>query len=131
MKIDYSEAMKLEVIGWLQTCRDLLVEKRPLSANPFYERTELLTPEVVHRVIGHIKETYARELKSYASYHRSRNGMVDGQTLVAPRFDEQPYEVQLAIVQGLDRIYQRYKAPEPEEVKPPDLEGPPYIDYTV
>lgn len=127
MKIAYSEEYKVEVISWLQQCRDILVRGGMLQPDPFYERRDLITPAIVDAVIGHIQKTYDNELKNYRTYHDTRNSIGPGQVLVAPKFASQPYEVRLAIVQGVDRIAQKYRAPD-EPASPPNLEGPPYIE---
>ena len=104
--------------------------KRPLQPDPFYERNAVLTPEVVASVIVAMEELFVRELKSYPSYHRNAQGISQSEYLVPPGFDKLDFSQQLAVVQGVDKIFQEYREepkpePQPEDPKPEDLPNEP------
>ena len=107
------------VIAWLHDVWSLIEEGRPVQADPFYSRNELLTPEIVGAVITDMEELFVQELKKYPAYHRGAQGISASEILIPPGFDKLPYSQQLAVVQGLDKIYCEYRAvdePVPENV---------------
>ena len=107
------------VIAWLHDVWSLIEEGRPVQADPWYPRNDLLTPEVVGAVIVDMEELFVQELRKYMGYHRSAQGVSASEVLIPPGFDKLPYAQQLAVVQGLDKIYCEYRAvdePVPENV---------------
>ena len=107
------------VIAWLHDVWSLIEEGRPVQPDPFYERNELLTPKTVGAIIAGMEDLFVQELKRYPGYHRNAQGISASEVLVPPGFDKLEYGQQLAVVQGLDRIYCEYRAvdePVPENV---------------
>jgi hypothetical protein len=96
-------------IEWLHHVWETTEHGRQLQPDPFYARNALLTPDVVHHVIGSIEGVFESELSRYPDYHRRAQGIAANEHLVPPGFDELPYAQQLAVVQGIDRIFQEYK----------------------
>lgn len=87
----------------------LLQENRELQPDPFYERNELLTTEVVTSVLKSIEDMFLNEFKKYPGYHTNAQKVSKSTVLVPPRFLKLPYPQQLAIVQGIDRIFQQHR----------------------
>ena len=90
-----------------------------MQPDPFWHRNELLTPEIVKAIIADMEELFVQELKKYPAYHRNAQGISASEVLIPPGFDKLPYAQQLAVVQGLDKIYCEYRAvdePVPENV---------------
>ena len=102
------------VIAWLHDVWSLIEEGRPVQADPFYSRNELLTPEIVKAVITDMEELFVQELKKYPAYHRGAQGISASEYLVPPGFDKLKYPEQLAVVQGIDKIFCEYRAVEVE-----------------
>lgn len=105
-----------EIIAWLQQCFDKMVAGEELLPNPFYERNEKLTPEVISNVIGAIETKYKYELSWSYQYHLKQydlppvNSSEEAAKLLRrPEFDALPYQQQFAIIQGMDEIYVRYR----------------------
>lgn len=98
-----------ETIAWMHQAWLLLQEKRELQPDPFYERNELLTPEIVTSVLTTIEDMFLNEFNKYPDYHTHAQGVSTGTVLVPPRFLKLPYPQQLAIVQGIDRIFQKFR----------------------
>jgi hypothetical protein len=96
-------------IEWLHQVWEMTEHGRPLQPDPFYPRTHLLTPEVVHQVIENIEGIFKSELARYPDYHRRAQGISANEHLIPPGFDHLPQGQQMAIVQGIDRIFQEYK----------------------
>src|SRR5574341_32582 len=88
-------------------------EPEKLVPDPFYERNDVLTPEIVKKVIDDIEAIFVKELDKYMGYHRNAQGVSESQVLVTPSFDTLPYLAQRCIVQGLDRIMQDYRDDSP------------------
>ena len=114
------------VIQWLHDVWSLIEEGRPVQPDPFYERNEKLTPEIVGAIITDMEFLFVEELRKYMGYHRNAQGISASEVLVPPGFDKLEYGQQLAVVQGLDRIYCEYRAvdehvPENVPVDPYDL----------
>ena len=101
-----------QIIEWLHQIWLLMRDGRlpQLQPDPFYERAPLITEEVVENVIAAIEEIFVRELKNYPAYHRNAQGVSAGQKLVPPGFDKLDYTHKLAVVQGIDRIFQGFDA---------------------
>jgi hypothetical protein len=106
-------------IEWLHQAWEVTDRGSPLQPDPFYERNALITPEVVQQVIDNLEGIFKNELVKFPDYHRRAQGISAGQYLVPPGFDKLPYSEQLAIVQGIDRIFQEYREVEEPEVAPP------------
>ena len=111
-----------------------------MQPNPFYERNDVLTKEIVEKVITDIEGIFAKELDKFMNYHRGAQGVHASQVLVTPALDKLPYLAQRYIVQGLDRILQEYRVevPPPQEDLGPDegyfaptppIPGPAYQGY--
>lgn len=103
-----------EVHKFLHDCWVQMEAGRALQPNPFYERNSLLTPDVVNNVIAELVNLQVDEFKKYPGYHNGAQGInVDnGEILIPTPFDKLPYPEQLAVVQGIDRICQPYRAVE-------------------
>lgn len=119
---DQQAACTLEIIGWLHECFVHQEQSQPLQPNPFYERNDLLTPEVVEKVLGSIEDIFEKEIKNYPGYHNNAQGISAGEILTPPGFNKLPYSQQLAIVQGIDRIALKYQ-PEPSVTETPIYDG--------
>ena len=104
---------QVKAIAYLHDIWLLIEQGRPVQPNPFYERNALLTPEVVANVINYIEGLFKSELAKYRSYHETANKITTGEKLVPPGFDKLPYAQQLAVVQGIDRIFQEYRGADP------------------
>lgn len=120
IKTDYASTQNCvaEVIAWLSQCHKAIQEGRLVQANPFYDRNPLLTPAVVGTVLVEIEEMFAAEMRKFPEYHRTAQGLTPTQRMVAPRFRRLPYDQQLAVVQGIDRVFQKYRVPEGKEAQP-------------
>ena len=108
------------VIQWLHDCWVYIkdAEAYKMQPNPFYERNDVLTPEIVDKVINDIEVIFVKELEKYMGYHRSAQGVHASQVLVTPAFDKLSYPCQRYIVQGIDRIMQEYRVETPEGISP-------------
>ncbi len=128
MKVPNVEAQKaasVEMIEWLQQVWQMMRDGRTLQADPFYPRNDKLTPEVVQDVLGWFETLFAREFKNYPSYHYRAQGVDASEyKLVPPHYDRLSASQRLAIVQGVDRIAQKYRAEETIAVQTGD--GAPY-----
>lgn len=104
-----------EVHKFLHDCWVQMEAGRPLQPNPFYERNALLTPAIVMAVIGELVNLQMDEFKKFPGYHNNAQGIdiANGEILIPTPFDKLPYPEQLAIVQGIDRIMQPYRAVDP------------------
>jgi hypothetical protein len=102
-------------IDWLHQVWELTERGRPLQVDPFYPRNPLLTPDVVTKVIDGIEGIFRSELVKFPAYHREAQGISASEYLIPPGFDKLPYNQQLALVQGIDRIFQQYEAEKPAE----------------
>lgn len=115
MKVTQDKARQqqctVETIAWLHKAWELMQNGQMLQADPFYDRNELLTPEIVTNVLGGIEELFASEFKRYPAYHLNAQKPPDGAKLVPPKFLSLPYTQQLALVQGIDRIFQGFRDP--------------------
>lgn len=104
---------------WLHQVWELVEAGRPLQPDPFYERNELLVPEVVENVINYVVGAMQKEFEKFPQYHNRAQGVSTSEILVPPDFDNLPYTQKLAIVQGIDRIMQKFKV-EPSVERPPE-----------
>ena len=123
MKVKFAEEQDCvaETMSWLHDCwihsggaegpQDGDVFKfSSLQPNPFYERNAVLTPEVVDQVIADMEGIFATEIQKYPGYHNNAQGIsTDTHHLVVAGFDKLPYPQRLAIVQGVDRIFQKHR----------------------
>ena len=57
-----------------------------------------------------MEDLFVQELRKYPAYHRNAQGISASEVLIPPGFDKLEYGQQLAVVQGLDRIYCEYRA---------------------
>ena len=105
-----------EVIAWLHRVY-LGMEgiESHVVPDPFYERNEVLTRTVIEAVIAGIEAVYTNELQRYPGWHHSANHLTVNQVLVMPGYSSLPLDEQLALVQGIDRICQKYRATPAEE----------------
>ncbi len=107
--LDKQRECVTEAIGWLHQVWELTDNGRPLQPDPFYSRNELLTPVVVKNVIESVEAIFKTELQKYMGYHRNAQGVSTSEILVPPGFDTLTYAQQFAVVQGIDRIFQKYR----------------------
>ena len=118
MKIVENYAKQAEctarTISWLHDVWLLIEQGRPVQPDPFWHRNELLTPEVVKAVIDDIEALFIKELEKYPAYHRQAQGISASEYLVPPGFDKLKHPEQLAVVQGIDKIFCEYRAAEVE-----------------
>lgn len=103
-----------EVTAWLQFCYDAMEKpdggRADLQPDPFYARNHLLTESIVEAVVKDIElGVIQHEIDRFPAYHHNAQSVQPGEVLVRPGFTELPYEAKMALVQGLDRIMQRYR----------------------
>jgi len=98
-----------KTIAWLHHVYDVTETGGSIQMDPFYARNELLTPEVVRSVVESIEAIFKNELKRYPAYHRTAQGISESEHLIPPGFDLMPFGQQIAVVQGIDRIFQEYR----------------------
>jgi hypothetical protein len=116
-----------EVMAWLHHVWEMQGRGEVVQPDPFYERSALLTEDVVRGVLTSITNLMLDEFKKFPGYHYPAQNVKQGEVmLVPPPYLTMPYAVQFAIVQGIDRIMQPYRVE--DVVTPPNLEGPPYIE---
>lgn len=99
-----------------------------LRPNPFYERNDVLTEEVVEKVIFELENLMLDEFKKFPGYHERAQGVheapgAQGTKLRPTQFDRLPYDMKLAIVQGIDEIMQPFRIP--DVVAAADVDGQP------
>lgn len=111
MKIDPVRQQECvdQTIEWLHQAWVLVTEKHDFQPDPFYPRNALLTPAIVKDVLESIEKMFLDEFAKFQSYHRNAQGVSASQKLVPPRFLLLPYPQQVAIVQGIDKIFQEYR----------------------
>ena len=126
MKVTQDKARQaectVETIAWLHACWERLQRGEPLAPDPFYARNELLTEAVIADVLTGIDKLMAEEFRKYPGYHTTAQGVSASTPLVPPHFLTLPPQERFAIVQGIDRIFQGYKADDPPI-------GPAPVDY--
>jgi len=116
-----------KTIAWLHHVWEMTEEGRHIQADPFYARNKLLTPAVVKQVMASIEDIFKSELQRYPGYHRTAQGISAREYLIPPGFDHLPHDEQLAVVQGIDRIFQEYRA-DPGPDTPGTTAAPPKPD---
>jgi hypothetical protein len=52
---------------------------------------------------------FVKELEKYPGYHRNAQGISESEYLVPPGFDKMAAGEQLAVVQGIDKIFADYR----------------------
>jgi len=113
MKLVVNQTLQQEcvdkTIAWLHHVFEVTETGGTIQMDPFYPRNELLTPEIVRGVIGSIEAIFQNELKRYPAYHRTAQGISESEHLIPPGFDQMPFGLQIAVVQGIDRIFQEYR----------------------
>ena len=116
MRIDPDKERTAEcvkrTIAWLHDVWSLIEEGRPVQPDPFYPRNAVLGPEVVKAVIDDMEALFVKELERYPAYHRQAQGISASEYLIPPGFDKMAAGEQLAVVQGIDRIFQEYRVEE-------------------
>lgn len=133
MKVRFADEQQCvaETMAWFSKCWVMtggskgLNPDNNLSPDPFYPRNAELTPEVVDKVINDVESIYAHEIKTYPGYHTGAQGVDRSTQLATPRFDLLPYPQRLAIVQGVDRIFQKYR----DDGTHPSEPAPAGVDY--
>lgn len=116
MKIiqDKFEQCHLDVIEWLHEVWALTTNGRPFVPDPFYTRNDVLTEEVVEKVIAKLEEIFLYEIEHFPAYHRTNQGLAEDERLATPGYLKMTYSEKLAVVQGVDRIMQGYRQDESE-----------------
>lgn len=119
----------LEVIAYLQTCYEQMErgEEDHILGDPFYQRAggkPMLTDEEVDKVVAAIDAEFATEIGQYPGYHRNRSGATH-----TPDFHRLSARARRAMVEGLDAILARHRAPVHTSAPVPETQagGP---DYT-
>lgn len=131
MKIDNGKSPQVteKTISYLHEIWLRKEAGRPIQPNPFYHRNDLLTPEIVEKCIETLEGIFTYELEKYPGYHRNAQGISESEYLAPPGFDKMTYNEKFAIVQGMDEIFQEFKAnPNPPASVVIDESQPPYID---
>ena len=101
-------------MAWLHRCWELINQGLPLQPDPFYTRNDVLTPEVIKQVLDGMENIFVTEIARYPGYHRTHQGIADTEYLVPPGFNELPAAQQLAVVQGIDRVFNAHRMTEDE-----------------
>jgi hypothetical protein len=109
----------VEVIEWLHEVWLLKEAGRPIQPDPFYARTGLLTAEIVDKVISDLEGIFTYELEKYPAYHKGAQGVSESEYLAPPGFDKMTPTEQLAVVQGVDRAMQQFRAPDDQPAPVP------------
>lgn len=98
-----------EIVQFLHQVWLLNEQGQLIQPDPFYERNEKLTKAVIDDVLTKLEDVFTYELINYRSYHNTAQGISAGEKLIGPGFDKYPPEQKLAIVQGIDRIFLKFK----------------------
>lgn len=102
-----------EVMKWLHHVWELQGRGEVIQPDPFYERNNVLTEDIVTMVLTSITNLMHNEFVKYPGYHYPAQNVKQGEVLlVPPPYLKMPYQTQFAIVQGIDRIMQSYRAEE-------------------
>jgi hypothetical protein len=111
MKVDSTKQAEItaRTIAWLHEVWSLVEEGRPVQPDPFYSRNAVLGTEVVKAVIDDMEALFVKELEKYPGYHRNAQGISESEYLVPPGFDKMAAGEQLAVVQGIDKIFADYR----------------------
>jgi hypothetical protein len=105
-----------------------------LRVDPGYARNDQLVPRneddevdesIVRKVIMELDLLMLDEFKKFPGYHQNAQGInvSDGEHLVITDFGSLPFDMQFAIVQGIDGIMQDYRMP--DIVASADVDGQP------
>lgn len=123
--VNIQREITVETIEWLHQAWELLQKNQALQPDPFYKRNDKLTPEIVKDVLTGIEKLMLVEFEKFDGYHRRAQGGIEPtKKLVPPRFLKLSYNHQFAIVQGIDKIFQKHKVEEPVYEKvDPAIEG--------
>lgn len=114
MKIlaEKAEQCKIETIAFLHDIWELREKGRPIQPNPFYERDSLLTKQIIDDLIANIELLFVNELKKFRGYHNNAQGISVGEVLVPPGLDTLTDGEKRAVVQGIDKIFNQFRAPD-------------------
>jgi len=102
-----------EITSWLQKCWQYMEDGRvaAMQPDPFYPRNKVLTAKIVEEVTHTLEfDIFQFEIEKYPDYHRKHQGISSGEYLIRPGFTELPYHAKLFLVQGADRVLQKYRS---------------------
>jgi len=117
MKVTQEEGPRLqavdEITEWLQSIWRLMSQGRinTLRPAPVYDRRPLLTDDKVEDAVFAIENVFAFELENYPGWHQDAQKIKANQHLVTPGFTGLPSLQKRALVEGVDRIMQKYRTP--------------------
>lgn len=121
------ETCKTEIMAWETYCWKQLKNGLPIPFDPFYPRNAVLTADIVEVVIKTHEANLQYEIDNFPLSHAEWQGLIPGgkitsrpnkgsdewnryKAMLAPtRWDKLPYNQQFAIVQGLDRVYDKHR----------------------
>jgi hypothetical protein len=90
----------------------------PFPIDPFYERAGLLTPSIINRILLALDIIMSNEIKKYPVFHNDAQGIdIQVHHLVVPEFKDLGPTTKLAIVMGIDRIFQKHRMSPEEEAE--------------
>jgi len=100
-----------EVTAWLQSIWRLMNQGRinTLRPVPTYDRRQLLPDDKVEEVALAIEGVFAFELENYPGWHQDAQQIKPNQHLVTPGFTGLEPLQKRALVEGVDRILQKYR----------------------
>lgn len=107
---DKQKECTVEIIAWLHQVWLLHEQYQNISSDPFYDRNDKFTTEMVNDTIDKLEEIFLYELQHYPQYHNTAQGISPGEKLMPPGFDKYSYEQKFAIVQGIDKICCKYRS---------------------
>lgn len=116
MKVTQVESRRIEAVqevtAWLQSIWRLMDQGRinTLRPVPTYDRRSLLPDEKIEEVALAIEGVFAYELENYPSWHQDAQQIKSNQHLVTPGFAGLNLLQKRALVEGVDRILQKYRA---------------------
>lgn len=110
--VDEQGKCTAEIIEWLHQVFEMGENGRTVAPDPFYDRTSLLTDDIIDNVIGSIEGLFVNELEKFPGYHYRAQGASSSEHLVPPGFDKMSRQEKLAVVQGIDKICCKYRAPQ-------------------
>lgn len=106
-------------MAWLTECRNALVDGTPIASDPFYPN--VILPSVVECTLKAIDDYIWSEIikagTTHANWQSNRVPMAPRLTaaqLRPPKFLDLPYDNQLAIVQGMHRVLDPFRATQEE-----------------
>ena len=115
-----------EVTDWLQSVWRLMAQGRinTFRPVPVYERRKLLPDSKINEIAAAIEDVFAYELDNYPGWHSDAQQIRPNQTLVTPGFSDLPPFQKRALVEGVDRILQKYRVePKPRRRNLPKRVG--------